>query len=120
MKLSEIKGEKAFEVVADILEPISEIAMDAQFMAAFKAGKPKLMLVKYILKKQKSALIRILAALDLKTVDEYMETVNLVTLPQQILDMLNDPEVSKLFGLQSQTEKASSGSASENIEASEK
>ena len=47
-----------------------------------------------------------------------MIEVNFFTLPVKILEILNDPELVKLFGLQGQTGGAiSSGSVSENIEA---
>ena len=121
MRLSDIKGEAALDVICKIIDPLSEIAMDAKFLKDFKAGKPKLMLVKYVITNHKKSLLEILAALDMKSVDEYMETVNLLTLPQQILDIVNDPEIAVLFDSQGQTmEKTSSGSATENTEAAEK
>ena len=119
MKLSEIKGEAALDVLADIIEPIAEIAMDAEVREMRQAGKPRLLIVKQIIKAHKEALIQVLAALDMKTVEEYKETVSLVTLPLQVMEMLNDEQVSELFGLQSQTEKTSFGSAMENTEAQE-
>lgn len=119
MKLSEIKGEQALDVLADIIEPIAEIAMDAEVREMRKAGKPRLLIVRQVIKTHKEALIQILAALDMKTVEEYRETLNLTTLPLQIMEMLNDEHVGELFGLQSQTEKTSFGSAMENTEAQE-
>lgn len=92
MKLSDIKGEKAFEVVEEILDPIAEIALDKEFK-----DKPRIEKIKVALKNHREAVIKILAALELKTVDEYMETLNLLTLPQQLLDIFNDPELSMLF-----------------------
>ena len=120
MRLSEIKGEDAIEVIADIIEPIAIIAADKDFEKERKAKKPMLMLVKYVLKKHRQSVIEILAALDMKTVEEYLETVNVVSLPKQIMEALNDPEVMSLFQSQSQTEKTSFGSVMESTEASEK
>lgn len=119
MKLSEIKGEAALDAVADIIEPLAKIASDKRFMQELRSGKPKLLLIKFLLKEHKQEVLEILAVLDQKTVEEYMETVNLITLPQQILEAINDPEVAVLFQSQGQTEKTSFGSATENIEASE-
>ena len=114
MKLSEIKGEQALDVIAEIIDPISELALDTELR-----GKPKLIMIKQALKSHKQAVIEILAALELKTVDEYMETMNLLTLPQQLMDIFNDPEMALLFDSQSQTDKTSFGSATENTEAEE-
>ena len=45
--------------------------------------------------------------------------MNLLTLPQQLLEIFNDPEMEMLFQSQSQTDKTSFGSATENTEADE-
>lgn len=119
MKLSEIKGEAAIEAVADIIEPLAKIAGDKGFLKEYRSDKPKLLLIKYLLKEHRSEVLEILAVLDQKSVEEYMETVNLVTLPQQILETVNDPEVAVLFQSQSQTDKTSFGSVTESTEASE-
>lgn len=114
MKLSEIKGEDALEAVANIIEPLAKISVDKKFMAEYKSNKPKLLLIKYLLKEHKHEVVEILAALNLQAVDEYMETINLVTLPYQILEAINDPELQVLFQSQSQTEKTSFGSVTES------
>jgi hypothetical protein len=36
MKLSEIQGERAIEVIADLVEPIADIAMDKSLKDVFK------------------------------------------------------------------------------------
>lgn len=114
MRLSEIKGEQALDVVAEIIDPITELALDTELR-----GKPKIMMIKQALKSHREAVIAILAALDLKTVEEYKESMNLLTLPQQLLEIFNDPEMEMLFQSQSQTDKTSFGSATENTEADE-
>ena len=119
MKLSEIKGEAAIDALADMLEPIAKIASDKGFLKEYRSKKPKIMLVKYLLKYHRHSVLEILAILDQKPFDEYMETVNLITLPQQILEMINDPEIAVLFQSQSQTDKTSFGSVTESTEASE-
>lgn len=119
MKLSEIKGEAAIDALADMLEPIAKIAGDKGFLKEYRSKKPKIMLVKYLLKYHRHSVLEILAILDQKPFDEYMETVNLITLPQQILEMINDPEIAVLFQSQSQTDKTSFGSVTESTEASE-
>lgn len=119
MKLSDIKGEQALDVIAEIIDPLSEIAMDKDLVREFRSGKPKLLLVKRVIKEHKSSIIKILASLELKTVDEYLETANLITMPNQLLEILNDPQMATLFFSQSQTEETSSGSASGTTEAVE-
>lgn len=119
MKLSEIKGEAAIDAVADIIEPLAKIAGDRSFMQEYRSGNPKILLIKYLLKHHRKSVLEILAVLDQKPLDEYMEKVNLITLPQQIIETVNDPEIQVLFQSQSQTEKTSFGSAMENTEASE-
>ena len=114
MRLSEIKGEQALDVIAEIIDPLTELALDKELR-----GKPKIMMIKGALKSHKDAVIAILAALDLKTVEEYRENMNLYTLPQQLLEIFNDPEMETLFYSQSQTEETSFGSATENTEAHE-
>ena len=117
MKLSEIKGDDALEVITKIIEPIAQIASDKKLQADRKAGKPKLLIIKYVLENYKPQVFEILAALNQTSVDEYKKTVSLISLPMEIMEILNDPEVMVLFNSQSQTEKTSSGSASENTEA---
>lgn len=114
MRLSEIKGEQALDVIVEILDPITELALDTELR-----GKPKIMMIKGALKSHREAVIAILAALDLKTVEEYKKSMNLLTLPQQLLEIFNDPEMEMLFQSQSQTDKTSFGSAMENTEADE-
>jgi hypothetical protein len=114
MKLSEIKGEQALDVLADIIEPASEIMSDKLVSAAAKSGQ-QVKAIKLAIKGHKRALIEIMAALDGAEVDEY--EVNVLTLPAKLLEILNDPMVMSLFTSQGQkTEKTSSGSATENIE----
>ena len=57
--------------------------------------------------------MEILAAMDGVPVEEYH--CNVLTLPATLLELINDPEVSRLFTLQDQmTEKTSSGPAMES------
>ena len=117
MKLSEIKGEQALDVLADLIEPASEIMTDKMVVASAKNGQ-KMRAIKLAIKNHKRAVIEILAALDGAEADEY--EVNVLTLPAKLLEILNDPLVMGLFTSQGQNlEKTSSGSAMENIEGKE-
>lgn len=117
MKLSDYKGEDAIDVLADIIEPVGVIITDEEFKNLAKNKAGNLTMVKFILKKHKHEIIEILAALERKSYEEYVETVTLLTLPQKIIELLNDKELSDFFGQQVQMmNEESSGSATENIE----
>ena len=113
MKLSDFKGEKALDVLADILEPAVEIMADAEVKNTAKE-KGKVAAISYAIKNHKTAIIKIMAVLDDTPVEEY--EVNILTLPAKLLELLNDEDVAQLFTSQSQQKAVnSSGSASENI-----
>lgn len=117
MKLSEIKGEKALEVLADLIDPIKELLEDDK-LKDMRDESNKLDIVKYLLKQHKKEMLTILALISGENPETYEPTI--LTLPVMVMDFLNDPDVAELFGLQGQpTEQASSGSATENIEATE-
>ena len=123
MRLSDYRGEEALDVFADILEPMTEIITDEEIVALTKQkGTPVMAFVKPAIKNHKKAIIAILARLENKPVEEYVKTLTLFTLPKQVLDLFNDPEVQSLFHSQTQTDvksEASFGSAMENTEAKE-
>lgn len=117
MKLSEYKGEDALDVLAELLEPAAEIFGDKEFSRLYR-GNERLKAVKYTLKEHKRAVITVLAVLDGEDPEEYKP--GLLTVPARILEILNDPELVSLFQSQAQnTEKTSSGPATEITEASE-
>lgn len=118
MKLSEIKGERAFDVLADIMDPVVEIIGDDKVRNAIKAGKPKLLIAKLVMKEHKKSLIEILALLN----DEDPKTYepSLIELPKMALELMNDEELSKLFQSQGQMmDSAYFGSATENFKTEE-
>lgn len=116
MKLSDFEGEQAIDVLADILEPASEIMSDKEMVNLFKSGE-RLKAVKMALKNHKKAVIEILAITEGADPATYKPKV--LTLPAKLLEIFNDPEVIGLFQLQGQEDKTSSGSATENIGAEE-
>ena len=118
MKLSESKGEKALDVLAEIIEPAVEIMQDKKIVAAAKAGKT-LEIVKCACKDHKKAVITILAVLDDADPDTY--EVGVLTLPAKILELLNDPDIQAVFTSPPNKEaKKSSGKQSGNIRVLEK
>ena len=117
MKLSEYRGEDALDILAEIIEPAAEIFGDKEFARIYRGGKP-IKAVQYVLKKHKTAVLHLMAALDGEDPATYKPGI--LTLPRQILDLLNDPELVRLFSSQEQSkEKTSSGPATENTEANE-
>lgn len=95
MKLSEIKGEQALDVIADIIEPITDIASDEEFVKLTKNGSPRGKIIAYALKNHKQESIKILAALELKTPEEY--EVTLLSLPMKLKELFEDEEFMELF-----------------------
>ena len=113
MKLSEYQGEAALDLLADLIEPAGEIMSDKEIGEVFKENKFKA--IGLAIKNHKKAVMQILATMDGVPVEEYK--CNVFSLPVKILELLNDPEMIRLFQYQGQTGDAnSSGSASENTE----
>ena len=120
MKLSDYKGEEALDVLADIIEPLSNIITDDEIQDLAKNDKtPVLAMVKPAIKNHKKDLIEILARLENQPVEEYKEKMNLFTLPKQVLELLNDPEVQSLFSSQGKSQVTSLASSSSALESTE-
>ena len=118
MRLSDIKGEAAIDAVADILEPVAEIANDREVTDLFRAGD-RLKAIQKALKGHRKAVVDILAILNQKDPAEYIKEITLASIPAQAIDILNDPELALLFTDAAETEKTSSTVATENTEASQ-
>lgn len=95
MKLSEIKGEEALDVLADIIEPVSMMLADPKVKEMWESGKPKLLLVQYLLKNHKKELLTTMAIIDRENPDTYKPS--LVDIPKKLLEILNDEDVQSLF-----------------------
>ena len=115
MKLSEIKGDKALDTLADIIEPLSEILIDPEIQEMHKAGLPKLKMIKPAIKNHKKAVVTVLALLDGADPDNY--EVNLLTLPMKVMEILDDEDMLAVFPSQSQMMPSESfGSVTESTE----
>ena len=118
MRLSDFENEKALDLLANIIEPATEIMSDEGIAKKYRSGQPKLLIVKDILRNHKKQAMEIIAAMH--GVDVEHLKVNPISLAKDILEILNDPELQAVFTLQSQTEAAMySGSVTENIEEKE-
>lgn len=130
MRLSDIKGERVFDVIADIIDPIANIAEDKTASALFKREKlPEGMTAKKfmmqraktalpaLLKDHKRDIIAILAPIDGVSAEEYTASLDLVKLMNDAAELLTDEALTALF-ISARSEK-SSGSAQENTKAAE-
>ena len=130
MRLSDIKGDRVFDVIADIIDPIANIASDETASALFKREKlPEGMTAKAfllerarkavpaLLKGHKGDIITVMATIDGISADDYRASLTLAKLMQDTAELLTDEAFGDLFiSAQSVT---SSGSAQENTEESE-
>ena len=113
MKLSDIKGPEALDLLVDIIEPATVIMADPEAKAQFEKSPFKF--VKFAIKQHRDDTMKILAALSGESVEEFSQHVNLLTVPKLLLDLVNDKELMELFGSWGQMGDAtSSGSASAN------
>ena len=106
MRLSEFKKEKAIEGVANLLIPIGNIVANPANEEAKDGGVLKF--ASEMLKNNTKDAMEILAILADEPVESY--TCTGVTVLKDMLNVLSDPDLLELFGLQSQTQ-TSAGSA---------
>jgi len=117
MRLSDIKGEQALDAMADLIDPISEIAQDKILVGLIRA-RNKIEAVKLGLRRHQKSILAILAILNQQDIATY--NPSLAEIPKMLLDLLNDKELLDLFSSQAETmEETSSSSAMENTGASE-
>ena len=130
MRLSDIKGDRVFDVIADIIDPIANIASDETASALFKREKlPDGMTAKAfllerarkavpaLLKVHKGDIITVLATIEGVSADDYRASLTIAKLMQDTAELLTDEAFGELFiSAQSGT---SSGSAQENTVESE-
>lgn len=131
MKLSEIQGERVFDVIADIIDPIANIATSESATALFRREKcpdsmtPKAFMAQRVrkalpalLRDYKADIVTILASIADVSRDEYKKSLNLAKLMQDTAELLTDDAFTELFA--SAQSGNSSGSAPENTEESKK
>lgn len=111
MKLSDIKGERTFDVVADLIGPIASIARDEEaaelfqpkdlpkgmtpwgfFLSRVEKSLPKLM------KSHRAELITIMATINGVSEEEYVKNVNLGSLFADLVELVTDREFTSFFG----------------------
>lgn len=116
-KLSDIKGEEAFDVTAELVEQISKIVGSEAVKEMKSQNKGVGDFISYVLKKKRSNVIKMLSVLDGCSPKEYLEKTSVATLFADAQVMFADPMVHQLFTLQGQNvANDNSGSVTENIE----
>lgn len=107
MRLSEIQGERVFDVIADIIEPACNIAQDKEAASLFdRSGKkPKgVTTTQFVMEKvrrsvpvlmrtHKDDLVAILSTIEGVEPDEYRKDLTMSKLLQGIYEMLTDEDL---------------------------
>lgn len=125
MKLSDVKGERVFDVIADLIDPVANIAQDSE-ITLFKREKPPVGVsprsfalqkisknAPLLLKNHKHDISVILATIKGQTVEEYVSGLNMAGLSIDLLELFNDREFVSFFTSVEKDEN-SCGSASES------
>lgn len=109
--LSDFHDEQAMDVLIDLIDPISAIYGNKDFVHS--VGKDNKKAVKCLLKENRDDVVSILAVLNETPKEEYHYTV--ASLVVDCLALLNDKELLRFFISQGQTrEKTASGLPTEN------
>lgn len=99
MKLSEIRGEAAIDVIADIIDPVTEILADDEVKKIAQSDAAELTIAKVILKRQKKAILEIMAILSGEDPKKYQPTAPeiLVTLVNLVGEIKANEDLTSLF-----------------------
>ena len=110
MKLSDIKGERTFDVIAELIDPVANIAEDPDAAALFaRGGKPEGMDAKAylierlrksvpkLLKSHKADLIAILSTIADESAAEYTKSLTLAKLISDVFELLSDDMFTNFF-----------------------
>lgn len=130
MRLSDIKGERTLDVIADIIGPIANIAEDPEAAELFTKKvlpdgmAPKAFLlqrarrsVPVLLKHHKEDVIAILSAIEGTSQEQYAGELNLAKLFKDCVELMTGEAFTAFFtSAENETGGNSSGSAVENSE----
>lgn len=130
MRLSDVRGERVFDVIADLVDPIANIAEDEDASALFRRGKlPEGMTAtQYLAERARKALpallrthrddvIAILSTIQGVSAEEYASGLNMAKLFADVIELMTDEEF-LTFLPSNGTKKpgTASGDASESTE----
>lgn len=113
MKLLEAKGTEAIELLADLIDPIADIAVDNEILMCIQTNQ-KMKAIKFALKNHSKAILELMAICEGVPIEEYRPSVP--ELPAKLLEIVNHPDVAKLFISQAQMEAQHFGSATEDTQ----
>lgn len=103
MKLSDIKGDRVFDVIADIINPIANMVQDKDVAAMFKReavpdgmeardffAKRMCKGLPILLKSHKADIIAIIAAIEGVTPEQYAESLDFSKLFTDVMELVTD------------------------------
>lgn len=98
MRLSDIKGERALDVIADLCDPIVSIATDGEvreLLASLSGDTADAArkVIPALLKGHRQDIVSILAVLDDVTPEEYLAGASLAGLVEDLYELLTDEEI---------------------------
>lgn len=109
MKLSEVKGERVLDVIADIVEPVVSIATSAEFKAMFGGGEGDqneriVKAIPSLIRSHKDEAITILAAIGGVTREQYLAEMTFPSLIADVSELLTDDVFTDFLSSASPTE----------------
>lgn len=116
MKFSDFRNGDAIDLLADLLDPIANIASDMEFRKLVMAkNRDRARIAQYLLRNHKNDVMEVLARMNGQTVAEY--DANAVQMLTQVMAILNDAEFAQFFQSQGlMNADGSFGSAMANTE----
>ena len=114
MRLSDIKGDRCFEVLGEIIVPLMTMFQDDEVKK--KLSENRLVGIAYMSKTYPKDLLHIMATIEGKE-NEADYNPNFIEVAGNLADLISDPVFISLFTSAGQNQETSSGSASENTEA---
>lgn len=120
MRLSDVRGDRTLDVIADLVEPVCKIASDPDVVELFKpedlsgeeayrtVAKQMRKALPKIIKSHKSELVEVLAIVNGEDVDAYRESLTLPRLLKEGFELITDED---LIAFLSSAEATSSASA---------
>ena len=117
-RLQDIKGLEAMDVLADQLDPVTELVKKPEILKVIdENGLNDIETIKALIKGGKMEVLQILAILDGRPIEEFLETFDILTLPVMLYQTFNDDALQAVFTSQGQNEAVkSSGLAMESTE----
>lgn len=120
-RLQDVKGEEALDVLADVLDYVVKLVQNDKVREVLNRKSVRdIDTIKTLIKEGKHEIICMMAVIDGKTYDEFVDTLDLLTLPVMLYETFNDEALQAVFQSQAQTEGENTfGLATETSEESE-